>query len=270
MTSLVQANATYVWRHGRPLQSSCSLIIVCQTLWEECWRLCRAARSAKAGGLNRKGMSGCPLPPLALFTASTYFFLVVMVVSMTTGDLSNTLISTLILCLNARVFLQMWIANVHFTDNLDHIWGLVYSKVPTFTVLILPLKGLSYPKNNHHALFITFSMNARQCVASENVAQNHRNDRTEPLAQKIKSSFMSFTCGDRRSRLPELHKRFIWIRDLLWKRVNLCNGMYATFSAYMSSSLLHFTVCCFLSVGCLRSCWWHIFWSCFWITTGII
>lgn len=61
----------------------------------------------------------------------------------------------------------MWIANVHFTDTLDHIWGLVHSKVPTFTVLILPLRGLSYPKNNHHALFTTFSMNARQCVASE-------------------------------------------------------------------------------------------------------
>lgn len=238
MTSLVQANVTYVCRHGRPLQSSCSLIIVCQTLWEGGWRLCGAARSAKAGGLNRKRMSGCPLPPLALFTARTYSFLVVIVVSMTTGDLSNTLISTLISSLNAGVFLQMWTANVHFTDNLDHIWGLVYSKVPTFTVLILPLKVLSYPKNNHHALFTTFSMKARQCVASEKVAQN---DRTEPLTQKIKSSFMSFTCGDRRSRLPELRERFIWIRDLLWKRDNLCNGMYATVSACMSSSLLYFT-----------------------------
>lgn len=143
----------------------------------------------------------------------------------------------------------MWIANADFTDNLDHFWGLVYSKVPTFTVLILPSKVLSYPKNNHHALFITFSMKARQCVASEKVAQNHRNDRSEPLAQKIRSSFLSFTCGDRRSRLPELRKRFIWIRDLSRKRVNLCNGMYATFSADVSSSLLHFTVCFFLSAG---------------------
>lgn len=36
------------------------------------------------------------LASLALSTASTYSFLVVMIVSMTTGDLSNILISTLV------------------------------------------------------------------------------------------------------------------------------------------------------------------------------
>lgn len=91
------------------------------------------------------------------------------------------------------VFLHMWGANVNFTNNLDHIWGLMYSNVRTFIVLILLLKILSYPKDNHHALFITYSTTAQQCYIWK-VAQNHINHRTEPLRQKIKSSFMSFTC----------------------------------------------------------------------------
>lgn len=37
----------------------------------------------------------------------------------------------------------------------------------TFAALILPLKVLSYPKNNHHALFVTYSTKAQQCVTSE-------------------------------------------------------------------------------------------------------
>lgn len=65
------------------------------------------------------------------------------------------------------VFLHMWGANINFTNNLDHIWGLMYSNVRTFIVLILPLKILSYPKDNHHALFITYSTKAQQCVTSE-------------------------------------------------------------------------------------------------------
>lgn len=47
--------------------------------------------------------------PLALFIASTYSFLVVMVVSMTTGDLSNILISSLV-CISGYVI-------------NGHVWG---------------------------------------------------------------------------------------------------------------------------------------------------
>lgn len=171
MTSLVQANVTYVCRHQRPLRSSCFLIIVCQKLWED-GDACVEPPDPFRQAVRAEKMSGCPFPPLALFTASTYSFLVVIIVSMTTGDLSNILISTLILCVRAAcvrvcVFLPMWSANVNFANYLDHIWGLMYSNVHTFTVLILPLKVLSYPKSNHHALFITYSTKAQHCVTSE-------------------------------------------------------------------------------------------------------
>lgn len=216
--------------------------------------MCRAATSAKARGLNRKGMSGCPLPPLALFTARTYSFLVVIVVSMTTGDLSNRLISTLFSSLSARVCFYKCGSRMFISPTILTTFGASCSKVPTFTVLILPLKVLSYPKNNHHALLITLSMKARQCVASEKVAQNHRNDRTEPLVQKIKSSFMSFTCGDRRSRLPELRKRFIWmvtchgsvliyVMECTPRSLPTCHHLFCT---------LPFASSC--RWGCLRSC----------------
>lgn len=67
MTALVRAKVTYACAHEETVER-------CRfswffSVWSSGWLLYRATRSAQAGGLNRE-MSGCPFPPLALFTAA--------------------------------------------------------------------------------------------------------------------------------------------------------------------------------------------------------
>lgn len=78
------------------------------------------------------------------------FGFTLMIVTMTTGDLSNMVRRVL-------MFISPPIPATFEASQDFH----------TFAALILPLKVLSYPKNNHHALFVTYSTKAQQCVTSE-------------------------------------------------------------------------------------------------------
>lgn len=153
MTSLVQANVTCLLSWETP-----TVILLPDHCLSDALRggrcLWRATSSTQAGGLN----------PKDVWLSISYFGFV---------HSQHLLLPGVHHCIHDNGWPQQH-TNINLNlvcvcvcNNLDHIWGLIYSNVYTFTALILPLKVLSYPKNNHHALFITYSTKAQQCVTSE-------------------------------------------------------------------------------------------------------
>lgn len=139
------------------------------------WRLCRVTRSVQAGGPSRKDvwLSISSFHSQHLLLPGGHHCIHDNGWPQRHTNINLNLVCACGVCacvrasVRACVFLPMWSANVNFANYLDHIWGLMYSNVHTFTVLILPLKVLSYPKSNHHALFITYSTKAQRCVTSK-------------------------------------------------------------------------------------------------------